>query len=176
MTKKKSKFSSTPPIASDINEANALISELWEQLRHYEDRLKASSANSSKSPSSDGPKERAERKKLKALVVAIREELNRGHEGHKRQLSELKESDTVVDCYPESTCSCCGDTDLEMSDKPFYHHQVHEIPPLRIDITEYRLYSGKCSQCGEAVKAQKPSDTPQGVMGPNRSGPQWLDT
>ena len=54
-----------------------------------------------------------------------------------------------------------------MSDKPFYRHQVHEIPPPRIDITEYRLYSGKCSQCGEAVKAQKPSDTPQGVMGPN---------
>jgi transposase len=54
-----------------------------------------------------------------------------------------------------------------MSDKPFYRHQVHEIPPPRIDITEYRLYSGKCSQCGEAVKAQKPSDIPQGVMGPN---------
>lgn len=129
-----------------------------------------------------------------------------GHEGHKRQLSEQKESDTVVDCYLESTCSCCGDTNLEMSDKPFYRHQVHEIPPLRIDITEYRLYSVKCSQCGEAVKAQKPSDIPQGVMGPNlmsyiailagqhhlsvrkirsllqeqfgatRSGPLWLDT
>lgn len=81
MTKKKSKFSSTPPIASDINEANALISELWAQLRHYEDRLKASSANSSKSPSSDGPKERTERKKLKALVVAIREELSRVTKG-----------------------------------------------------------------------------------------------
>ncbi|WP_391856652.1 DUF6444 domain-containing protein [Vibrio cidicii] len=50
-------------------------------MRHYEDRLKTSSANSSKSPSSDGPKERAERKKLKALVVAIREELNRVKKG-----------------------------------------------------------------------------------------------
>lgn len=76
MTKKKSKFSSSPPIASNINEANALIVELWEKLRDYEDQLKTSSANSSKSPSSDEPKERAERKKLKALVVAIREELN----------------------------------------------------------------------------------------------------
>ncbi|EOB2876494.1 hypothetical protein [Vibrio cholerae] len=41
-----------------------------------------------------------------------------------------------------------------MSDKPFYRHQVHEIPPPRIVLTEYRLYSGKCTQCGEAVKAQ----------------------
>ncbi|ANO33147.1 hypothetical protein A6E01_07965 [Vibrio breoganii] len=68
----KSKFSSTPPIASDINEANALIVELWKQLRHYEDKLKTNSANSSKSPPSDGPKEQAERKKLKALMFAIR--------------------------------------------------------------------------------------------------------
>jgi hypothetical protein len=81
MKKKKSKFSSSPPVASDINEANALIVELWEQLRHYEDKLKTSSANSSKSPSSDGPKERAERKKLKALVAAIREELHKVTQG-----------------------------------------------------------------------------------------------
>ena len=37
-----------------------------------------------------------------------------------------------------------------MSDKPFYRHQVHEIPPHHIDIAEYRLYTGKCTQCGEA--------------------------
>lgn len=54
-----------------------------------------------------------------------------------------------------------------MSDKPFYRHQVHEMPALRIDITEYRLYSGQCMQCREAVKAQKPQDIPQGMMGPN---------
>ncbi|EJG1205989.1 TPA: hypothetical protein ACN343_002165 [Vibrio parahaemolyticus] len=29
MKKKKSKFAAHPPVASDINEANALIEELW---------------------------------------------------------------------------------------------------------------------------------------------------
>lgn len=81
MKKKKSKFAAHPPVASDIHEANALIEELWAQLREYEDKLKTSSSNSSKPPSSEGPKERAERKKLKALVVAIREELNRVTQG-----------------------------------------------------------------------------------------------
>ncbi|WP_262415416.1 DUF6444 domain-containing protein [Vibrio sp. SCSIO 43132] len=81
MKKKKSKFAEAPPIASDINEANALIEELWEQLHHYEDKLKTSCSNSSKPPSSDDPKERAERKKLKALVTAIREELNKVTQG-----------------------------------------------------------------------------------------------
>ncbi len=81
MKKKKSKFAAHPPVASDINEANALIEELWAQLREYEDKLRTSCSNSSKPPSSDEPKERAERKKLKALVVAIREELNRVTQG-----------------------------------------------------------------------------------------------
>ncbi len=81
MKKKKSKFSATPPVASDIQEANAIIEELWEKLRHYEDKLKTSCSNSSKPPSTDSPKERAERKKLKALVAAIREELNKVTQG-----------------------------------------------------------------------------------------------
>ncbi|MFL9755303.1 DUF6444 domain-containing protein [Vibrio cyclitrophicus] len=71
------KLSSSPPVASDINEANVLIEELWEQLRHYEDKLKTSSTDSSKPLLGGGPKERSERKKNKALVVVIREELNK---------------------------------------------------------------------------------------------------
>ncbi len=81
MKKKKPNYQDSPPIVSDLNEAKTLIEELWEQLRHYEDKLATSSKNSSKSPSTDGPKERAERKKLKALVVAIREELNKVTQG-----------------------------------------------------------------------------------------------
>ncbi|CAG20562.1 hypothetical protein PBPRB1983 [Photobacterium profundum SS9] len=75
--KKKLSFKEEPPTVNSLNEAQALIQELWEKLRHYEDKLSTSSKNSSKSPSSDGPKERAERKKLKALVAAIRLELNK---------------------------------------------------------------------------------------------------
>ena len=54
-----------------------------------------------------------------------------------------------------------------MNDKPFYRHQVHEIPKPTMDIAEYRLFSGKCSQCGETARGRKPSDIPQGIIGPN---------
>ena len=82
MSKKKTpKYQEAPPEVSDLQEAKVLIDEPWEQLRHYEDKLTTSSKNSSKSPSSDGSKERSERKKLKALVVAIREELNKATQG-----------------------------------------------------------------------------------------------
>ncbi|EMD78546.1 Transposase [Vibrio diabolicus E0666] len=35
MKKKKSKFSAAPPVASDIQEANAIIEELWEKLAYF---------------------------------------------------------------------------------------------------------------------------------------------
>lgn len=82
MSKSKTpKYQEAPPQVSDLHEAKVLIEELWEQLRHYEDKLATSSKNSSKFPSSNGPKERYERKKMKALVVAIREELNKVTQG-----------------------------------------------------------------------------------------------
>ncbi len=51
--------------------------------------------------------------------------------------------------------------------KPFYCHQVHEIPKPRVDITEYQLYSGQCHHCSKVSRASLPEETPQGIMGPN---------
>ncbi len=44
--KKAPKFQEEPPVASDLNEANALIEELWEQLRHLTDKQATNSKNS----------------------------------------------------------------------------------------------------------------------------------
>ncbi|MGR5261095.1 IS66 family transposase [Vibrio astriarenae] len=163
MRKKKSKFADAPPVASDINEANALIEELWEQLRHYEDKLKTSCSNSSKPPSSDGPKERAERKKPQSSGGRN----PRGAKQSQRQLSKLKETDSVIDCVPDSVCPCCGKSEISVHNNPFYRHQVHEIPKPMVDITEYRLFSGQCRHCNEIVRAKKPNNVSQGIMGPN---------
>jgi hypothetical protein len=70
--KKKMQFDKEPPTVSNVREANALIRELWAKLRDYQDQLDASSRNSSRSPSSDTPQAKAERKKLKRLVAEIR--------------------------------------------------------------------------------------------------------
>ncbi len=71
---KKKIFTQEPPTVAELGEAGAdeLIQELWQKLREYEDRLATSSRNSSKSPSADTPADKAERKKLNALVVQIR--------------------------------------------------------------------------------------------------------
>ena len=73
--KKKKAFTAEPPQVRDLNEAQALIQELWGKLREYEDRLAASSRNSSQPPSQDSAADRTERKKLKRLVAEIRQAL-----------------------------------------------------------------------------------------------------
>ena len=75
MNKKKC-FANSAPQALDLHDANRIIQELWNKLREYEDRLALSSRNSSKSPSSDSPAAKAERKKLQRLVAEIRLALN----------------------------------------------------------------------------------------------------
>ncbi|MEZ9946497.1 IS66 family transposase [Vibrio breoganii] len=72
-----------------------------------------------------------------------------------------------MDCLPDSTCPCCGESKISVHDNPFYRHQVHEIPKPMVDITEYRLFSGQCRHCNEVVRAKKPENVPQGIMGPN---------
>ena len=69
---KKKQFKKDAPQPKDLDSANLLIKELWDKLREYEDKLAQSSKNSSKSPSSDPPELKAERKKLKRLVAEIK--------------------------------------------------------------------------------------------------------
>jgi hypothetical protein len=70
--KKIKHFHVPAPEVNSLSEANALIQQLWEKLREYEDRLAANSRNSSRSPSSDSPAAKAERKKLQRLTEEIR--------------------------------------------------------------------------------------------------------
>lgn len=79
--KKKKHYHVSPPELGNLFEANALIKELWEKLREYEDRLAANSRNSSRSPSSDSPAAKAERKKLLSLTESIRQALNQVTKG-----------------------------------------------------------------------------------------------
>ncbi|MDW2294219.1 IS66 family transposase zinc-finger binding domain-containing protein [Vibrio sp. 1404] len=63
----------------------------------------------------------------------------------------MKDTDTVIDCLPDSTCPCCGKSDIFVHNNPFYRHQVHEIPKPTVNISEYRLFSGQCRHCHEVT-------------------------
>ena len=73
------------------------------------------------------------------------------------------EVDRVVDCQPEAVCECGGQ--VELASEP-QRHQVFEVPPMRAQVDEYRLYSGRCAGCGKAHAGVLPPGVPRGQLGP----------
>ncbi len=45
-------------------------------------------------------------------------------------------------------------------------HQVSELPPVRVEVTEYRLQRVRCPCCGEQTRAGLPPGVPTGAFGP----------
>ena len=64
-------------------------------------------------------------------------------------------------------CPCCAQSDIDIQGDPYYRHQVFDILKPTVDITEYRLFSGQCHHCKETVKARKPDNASQGIIGTN---------
>jgi transposase len=44
-------------------------------------------------------------------------------------------------------------------------HQVAEIPPVQVEVYEYRLHTLTCSSCGTKTRADLPAGVPQGGFG-----------
>jgi transposase len=45
-------------------------------------------------------------------------------------------------------------------------HQVGELPPIRLQVTEYHLHGRSCPGCGKVTWAELPSGVPSGHWGP----------
>lgn len=148
-----------PPKADSLEEANTLIQTLWDRLNDLEDKLSQDSHNSSRPPSSDSfsntsPTRKPSGKKRGAQV---------GHKGSKRQMAE--DVDKIHQHYPEPQCFCGGQ--LKMADKPYYRHQIFDIPTQAYVVDEHQLYSGRCSYCGDKYKGTLPETVTSGQIGPN---------
>ena len=137
-----------------------LLDELRARLLVLEERVNLDSNNSSKPPSSNGPGQmnRAQRRASERKRGA-----QPGHKGHTRALLDEREVDRLVDCKPDAVCEC-GDP-VEVIDQP-QRHQVFEVPPMRAQVDEYRLYGGRCKGCGKAHSGVLPAGVPKGQLGP----------
>jgi transposase len=151
----------TLPECHAVIEALALeVGQLREKMAWLQERLKVDSRNSSKPPSSDGPGSgsRAQRRASQRKRGA-----QKGHAGAYRALLPEAEVDGVHDCAPVEVCECGGP--VAVLGKPV-RHQVFDIPPVRPEVQEYRLYSGVCARCGRGHRAALPPGVPSGQIGP----------
>jgi transposase len=134
------------------------IARLEARIERLEEQLGRNSRNSSKPPSSDPPKTRQQRRaearaKAKELLRAEGERRKaggqRGHPGSGRGLRPEDQVDEIVDHYPER-CRGCGHEFGEQERRPsrrFGRHQVAELPPTAVLVTEHRSHRLRCPRC-----------------------------
>jgi len=140
----------------------AQVQSLQAEVSELRERVNRNSRNSSQPPSSDGPGVSAEpRRRAKGKRKRGGQP---GHKGTTRKLVPPEQLKASYDVKPD-TCRCCGHS-LEGTDHEPYRHQVSEVPPVKAEVTEYRLHSLTCSKCQTTTRAELPAGVPHGNFAP----------
>jgi transposase len=148
----------------DLRQQVIQVEDLKAEIIELKERLGQNSRNSSKPPSSDPPSQTKQPRK----GLLSRRERKRGpkagHQGHGRHLKPESEVEHVIELRPVS-CAHCGC--LLIGDDPApARHQVSELPPVKVEVTEYRRHSLRCLVCGTQNRADWPPKMPMGSFGP----------
>ena len=135
------------------------------RIADLEARLKQSSSNSSKPPSSDGL--------AKPAPKSLRARSGRGPGRPKGQdgvtLQRVADPDVVVRHVPD-VCSGCGNGLADGVEIDMAWRQVVDVPPVRPHVTEHQLITLAC-ECGHHTTATAPREaTAPIVYGPRLAG------
>ncbi len=146
-----------------IAQLQARIAEQDAEIAELRRQLAASSRNSSKPPSNDGPG--------KPAPKSLRGRSGRkpggqpGREG--RTLRQVAVPNEVV-VHEPGACVGCGDTLVtDGSPAGVIRRQVFDIPKITVRVVEHRLVSRRCGGCGRLTAAAGPA----GVSAPVQYGP-----
>jgi transposase len=137
---------------------------LQERVRELEARLGQNSANSSRPPSSDPPQAAV---RPKATPSGRKRGGQPGHRGACRGLLAAEQVDELVEVVTER-CRHCGQPFPQTTARGrgrAWRHQVVELLPLAVRVTEYRMVVRRCPSCGKRTRADLPCGIPQRPFG-----------
>lgn len=140
--------------------------ELEGRLAELEDRLRANSSNSSTAPSSDplwAPKFKPKK------PTGRRPGGQPGHPGHHRKLLPLEQVDEVVRHVPRRCAHCQAAFGKRVAPTLRARHQVAELPPRAVVVTEHQGYACACAHCGRSTAAPIPHEVRRSCTGPRLS-------
>lgn len=154
-----------PPQAGTLEEAQALINELWPLLQELsrrvdflEEKLRTNSRNSSQPPSSDSHRPPAPKS-----PTGKKRGAQPGHPGKARTLLPSDQVTHVENCLP-GPCPACGGAVKICGLRA--RHQVVDLPPMAPVVTEFRLFAGTCQACGGPCEASLPPGVSARITGP----------
>jgi transposase len=135
------------------------VEKLEHENRALKERLDNNSSNSSQPPSQDFKK----KKQKKTQSNPNKGGGVKGHKGHYRTLLDKEDVDKIVACKLPKFCGCGGKIKLK---EDHMRHQVHELPPMTLHVTEYSIEKGFCTCCGQNQIASLPKGVTWGITGP----------
>jgi transposase len=141
----------TPPaVQAYLHTVHDALGQLQGRVATLEARLTQNSTTSSRPPSSDSPY--TKRRQRTHATTPRKAGGKPGHPGHRQVLL----APTAVHEVRPARCPC-GNTTLTLL-RPYYTHQVVELPPIAMDVTHWRLHRGWCAECGRWSHAQVPPE------------------
>lgn len=129
--------------------------------------LSANSTNSSKPPSSDGPKVVKPKKRKSSRSPGGQ----KGHKGRKRELLPVEEMQDVHDHYPQTCEKCNGPLNPESCPETSEpeRYQTFELPQIKPVMEEHRCHELGCT-CGHKTRAELPAQVARSQFGPRVHG------
>jgi transposase len=127
----------------------AEVAQLRAENLELRSRLSQNASNSHRPPSSEGYSKKPALPKPKGGRVG-------GQEGHKgKTLSMVSQPDESIKCYAQVCTSCNQSLNPSAAIGLASSHQVFDLPPQKLFVTEYQLMTSQCS-CGCQNKATLP--------------------
>lgn len=136
-----------------VGELQGQIAQLLARIIELEDRLAKDSHNSSKPPSSDISRGKPAPKSLRGRSGKASGG-QPGHSGHTLCLSDAP--DEIIYHSPDF-CACCGALLLDVPVLGYDRHQVFDLPPVHVQVTEHRALFRVCPCCRMENRGQFPT-------------------
>lgn len=89
-----------------------------------------------------------------------------GHAGKTRTLLSEAQVDHVIEHRPGVCRDCRQAIASDAPGEVVGRHQVAELPPVAVEITEHRALACRCGRCGGLSRGMIPSDVQASVTGP----------
>jgi len=148
-----------------LRKLEARVEELERENAELKEKLGKSSRNSSKPPSSDSPKAKAERRAKKP--TGRRPGGQPGHRRHERCEVAPEKVTRRVPLIPKQCEKCAAK--LTGTDPDPRRHYVFELPKVEPYVTEFSRHALECTQpgCGHLTRAPLPAGVPTRIFGPS---------
>jgi transposase len=149
---------------AEIQALTERVARQEERIVQLERRFGRNSRNSSQPPSQDPPSAPPQRGKDPSGRM---QGAQPGHEGKGRPLLPAWAVDEFVDHWP-ARCRCGREfsrDELVAGDVPA-RHQVEELPPITVTVTEHRCQRVRCPDCGARSRAELPVGVAASAFGP----------